>query len=73
LYITTQFVVLDHGLWHRFLEVEVPEQPFPRKNRREDVKRNMSVMLFSLATPAIIVVAVGCGLWLGFQRFNAKR
>jgi hypothetical protein len=74
LHIPTQFVeVLDHVSLHRFLEVEVPEQPFPRKNRREDVKRNMCVMLLNLATPTIIVVAVGCGLWLGSQRFNAKR
>jgi hypothetical protein len=61
-------------LWHRFLEVEVPEQPFPRKNSREEFKRNRRVgIVAKQAMPMVVALAVACGLWLGVQRIRAKR
>jgi hypothetical protein len=64
---------LNYGLWCRFLEVEVPKQPFPRKNNREELKSRLTVILLKCFTPIAVFVALGCGLWLGAQRLASKR
>jgi hypothetical protein len=73
-YIAPQHVeVLDRGLLHRFLEVEVPDQPFPRKNSTEELKsRARGSLLKSAAPMAAVVLALSVGLLLGVQRLGAK-
>jgi hypothetical protein len=64
---------LNYGLWCRFLEVEVPDQPFPRKNSTKELKsRARGSLLKSAAPMAAVVVALSVGLWLGVQRLGAK-
>jgi hypothetical protein len=67
------FDYFNYGLWRRFLAVEVPEQPFPRKNNRDAMKGRAGITLLKSATPMMtVVVAVSVVLWLGVQRLGAK-
>jgi hypothetical protein len=59
-------------LWRRFLEVEVPDQLFPRKNNTAQIKRLKLALIMSAVPMAAAVVAVGVGVLIGVQRLGAK-
>lgn len=57
----------------RFLDVEVPNIPFPRKNDKASMTREVMVFLSKHSAPVVLaVVAMGCAAWLGARVWRPR-